>query len=481
MRKKKTIINLILSDSKISEKIDTLNNHYAEFKTYTDFEEVLYKADLDVGEKKTEAFLKIVDYIYRIILIEYRKDNVYLSPSILTSIIYSEWKNHPDQVIKNVVNQIYLYGLHKNSYIVFPLVRFGIAKSGVKLFFQRSMTISLKTSDAVFFPQSNSKEQTIKNIESYIHSFESKKPNIIRKTIDHYDRSRPLEWFSKNPIVILKIKSTFGESNYENEYIITKILEREIAKLILLKLSQNQDGISDKNFDISTLGVNNFSTKDIKHYLYLSIFRGKLKPLAIPIHEGRGLISEILSTRLDIFPEMVTEKNKLKEMWKFIDSTFNNFLVNKHNVENINFQRRIISSMDFLRRSISSRIGVDKWIYFGSSLELLLSEGVKSGNTETIAMNGTFVVRQKQEEVYKALIKIYGNRSQAVHDGQESDDAIEAFYKYYIKIFYGITRLYSEGKINPALKRPLNEYIKKKITNGTLTTWEKNKLANKIS
>ncbi|TGK89242.1 hypothetical protein EHQ24_00110 [Leptospira noumeaensis] len=480
MKNKKTYLKKILSHANVIKNSATLHTYYHnDFKIFNNFEHLLNESENRYGKTKTNQFLNLFDSIYRAILLEFRNDSIFLSPSMLSTLIYFEWKSNSLLFIDKTIESLYLYGINKHSYIIFPLVKFGISKSGIKMFFSKKLSLSLNLKESIFFPQTNDHNKTILSISNYIQQSENKKPNLDLKLIAHYLKSRPLEWFNKNPIAILKIKSTFS-SYYENEFIISKILEKEIAKLIILNISQKKKYLAKTNSDISTLNVNNFSTKDIKHYLYLYKQKDKTIPVAIPLHEGRGFVSELINTNLDIFLHKGSPSANTLEIFNFIDLVYNIILSKKIKGEEFNFYMRIISSLEFLRRSISTRIGIDKWIYFGSALEILLSEGVKGVITETIKINGAFLIKTKQESLYKKIETIYDNRSKAIHQGTETEDSIKDFYSTYTEIFHGLIKLIKKKKLDLKLKRPLNDFIKKSIVNGKLTKWEKKKISDRI-
>ncbi|MBP8083834.1 MAG: hypothetical protein KAZ87_11600, partial [Spirochaetes bacterium] len=440
----------------------------------------MYKAIDDHDEKLINSFEKIFSYIHGVIILEFRKDDIFLSSSVLYELLYCEWKSNVNNFISKTIDSIFIYGLNSNCFIFFPLINFGLNQSGIKLFFMKDINVSFDSESAIFFPQTNNKDKTITNLTNIIKKFGAKKSSLNTSLIDHYLNTRPIDWFYKNPFVVLKIKSSFNEY-YENEYIIIRLLEKEITKLVLLSMYQINKDIKTKTYDVSTKNINNFHTKDIKHYLFFHLSKGVYKPVCVPIHEDKGVFHDIMNTKINLNISKTKNVNKIKIIWKFIDDIYKTYLLKPKEENVLRFVERIISSLEFMRRSVSSSSNVDKWIYFGAALELLLSEDVRGQITETICLNGAFCVKINQEKIYNSLIQIYDFRSRAVHEGIGNEETIEAHYAVYIELLFSFSELFKSKKINPKEARPINSFIKKKIIQNQLTKWEKVKLSNKIA
>ncbi|MBP8083266.1 MAG: hypothetical protein KAZ87_08715, partial [Spirochaetes bacterium] len=64
-------------------KIDILEKHYhSKLKGYSTVEELMYKAIDDHDEKLINSFEKIFSYIHGVIILEFRKDDIFLSSSV---------------------------------------------------------------------------------------------------------------------------------------------------------------------------------------------------------------------------------------------------------------------------------------------------------------------------------------------------------------------------------------------------------------
>ena len=275
MRKKKTIIASLKSNPDFINNISLLAQHYHNnFCIYSSVEELIYKSIDDYGERKVKSFEKLFSTIHWTIILEFRKDDIFLSSSALYEVIYYEWKNDANNFLLKVIDNIFVYGLNADCYILVPLIKFGLNKAGIKLFFLGDLNISFITDSAVFYPQTNNKEKTIENIVNAIKIQGDKRVKLDTRAIEHYLLSRPLKWFSSNPLAIIKIKSSFHDY-HENEYIILRLFEKEITKLVILSMFQISNDIDKKSYDFSTRIINNFHTKDIKHYLFFHKTKNK--------------------------------------------------------------------------------------------------------------------------------------------------------------------------------------------------------------
>jgi hypothetical protein len=86
--------------------------------------------------------------------------------------------------------------------------------------------------------------------------------------MEHYERSRPTKWLTRNPLLVVKAR-TFSNGDYENHRFITLNLERACSLLFMLASLQNGFPVHRNESLFETGGINNWQTQDIYHFILL--------------------------------------------------------------------------------------------------------------------------------------------------------------------------------------------------------------------
>ena len=90
---------------------------------------------------------------------------------------------------------------------------------------------------------------------------------LPRDLIEHWNRARPLRWFSYNPLVVYRMRSRPG-SYYENHFFV--LLNFDYTATMLLMMDTIKEAREDRiGSMLSTSRMNNFETLDFRHYLAL--------------------------------------------------------------------------------------------------------------------------------------------------------------------------------------------------------------------
>ena len=434
-----------LTFQKLIEEISKFNEPFYldTLETVMLQEKSCFKTEAD--EKKFWGmFSKLVSLFLR----PYYKNKLFPSEKYVSDLFFWEIKNIKEsssavaakKILDNIIDSIEIYNLLTDTLVIHPLADFGFQNVGNLLYFTKNITnIYFAFSDFIIFPQANSFNQALKNIRISMKHFKLSTTRLSKELFEHYQRSRNTKWLINNPIIIHRITQSY-DGYYDNQFFITKQLERHLSLLYLIKcLSEHNKLVKNRLF--ATSNTNNFQTYDEYHYFILNNNVDKYEPLCIPRHNK-------LSRSFDTFKLNITiplnfnrnDKRKMLEISKFMDKMYGLFYSSSKN-ENYYFIRR---SLSYFVRSYQAEYNADSILFLCIAFEMLLGERTIENITAHIANIILFLKNGNKNDI-KEFRKLYSSRSGVAHEGEPRECDIQYCRYLYFEILLIIIRLERRG------------------------------------
>jgi len=235
-----------VSDIKNNLKLHKAIKNISEFDKpfYVDTFESIFIQENECfkDEPEEKKFLGLFSNLVNSFLEPYYKNKLFPSQTFICDIFFLEIKKQKTMgsiimekcILDNVINSIEVYNLLEDTLVIHPLADFGFQNVGRSLYFYKGIaSIYFSFSDFIIFPQANSLNQALKNIETAMKHFKLPTTNLSKKLFEHYQKSRDTKWLINNPIIIHQVTQSY-EGYYENQVFIVKQLERHLSLLYLI-------------------------------------------------------------------------------------------------------------------------------------------------------------------------------------------------------------------------------------------------------
>lgn len=487
MRRATSIIQSLQSRSEYSERLDTILQHYQDpaFLGYNSYEDYVVRGpeNPNLSESRFNGFVRLISQLLSHVFQEFRQDSIFLAPEIVYELAYELIRRTPNTFTDQLVRTLRSAAPSAKAAIAFPLYNFGFQDAGAKLFFTRTTQWQFSTSKASFYPQTNSLSAARSIVCQFLQSNFGRRSKLDLASWNHTLRSRPVQWIHKNPFAMLSFPGFFSGPRSLQAFILQNI-EKEMNKLIVYSIIKRDSTVqtSGSVYDLATRGVNFFATRDVKHYLLMvpKNQRNEFAMSAVPLHRLQGAFFDLLDNDLliDISRPTIAAKRRIQQVWSYIDHCFHQVNTLRAGDNAHAFYKRTLLSFEFFRRALSNYSSVDKWIFFGSAVEILLSEGVNGSLTTTIARNAAFLAEKRKVHIKKAVQDLYDIRSQAIHLRAPPSSPIQDYFRVYIAILEGIQKALKSRLFDANQSRPIHEYIRARIRKGQINSEERALLAN---
>lgn len=163
-----------------------------------------------------------------------------------------------------MLQRIFSYGPQRPGLIVLPLTGFGIKGVGL-LKDSADRQLPAREAGMVVAAQTGSVAGAIEAITSAAQDL-GVEALLPADLIEHWSRSRPIDWLTENPLLIVRAHALPGEF-FEIEATIVASMEAAISAILIVQsMAPDDDGASPS---FSTSRVNNFETRDIRHFAVL--------------------------------------------------------------------------------------------------------------------------------------------------------------------------------------------------------------------
>ena len=455
---------------KISESIEFIKNNHSLLSGYSGVEDFVIDAYDYADQKKLGIIHHLVNVRARLARKLWQAE-IFIGVSVLDDLLFSLFRhNSTEDPIVELLNLINNYGLHHPGFVIYPIHSFGILGLGLGRFFtEQSPYFVDKETGIAISPQSNSKKTSIEFIEGTIS-----KLKLVYKLpydlLEHFLRSRSLDWFEKNPLLITKVNS-FTDGYYENQFLITTKL-RLTTSLIYLLSSLSNNNLNDKYKFTSSSSLNNYQTLDINHYLvFQKPINGKkaFNLNCIPMNISQPELVELSDLNIEINPKEWKERNKLAKriknaIRKVQNGYFANCITNSNKSSLSRVYNKIYTSLKYFKRSHKSSLFFDESVInLAMAFEILLTDYYAAGvfdrliNILSILLKG---VKGKQDFI-DSIKTLFQMRGSIVHTGTNSKKIdLQICYKAYAIVFIQLVEI-----IPDIMPKDENEPIKYVIDN----------------
>ena len=294
-------------------------------------------------------------------------------------------------------------------------------------------------------PQTNSLSRTTELINDAGASLGLKKP-VDHTLIEHWRNSRDARWLENNPLLIAGVTSVSGYY-YENEFLLlgrVRAITAAVAMLAALQPSSDERA----GLLFSSSQVNNWETRDIRHYVLLTDAPGKhLTGRAVPIHKRRrvGALSD-LTVELD--PRYWGRRpNQEAEVYDAVDALYSGYLqhaVGRSTQDALSrTHRKIFDAVDYFRQSHQGRD--QNWsaaVSLATAFEMILTDQFDRGVGERLRRRVELLLKgvPGTRRYQAAVAELYDARSGTVHRGEVTDLDLNTARRAFVLVFLALMR-----------------------------------------
>jgi hypothetical protein len=392
---------------------------------------------------------------------------VFIGVSVLDSLVYSAVTDIAvTDPAEEVLKTIQSLGMHRPGFVVYPLHSLGIVDVGVISFFAGvKARLVVPEAGVAVSPQTNDVGDSNEFLQSAMAEL-GVRGRLDTDMIAHYLRTRDLEWYSRNPLLFVKVRSLSG-SYFENQVLLLSRLRLSVSLLSMLHaLSREDDGAGNRW--ASTSIVNNSQTLDIYHYLLCETplrKRQKLGVQCVPMTAARLELAELSDLDVEFDPKEWSRRGKTvielcAAIGKLETGALHHLVLGRKNAPARAF-RKLYESLGYFRRSFrSGHSSAQQIISLATAFEMLLLDEFASGVKDRLVsrlrtiLSGVAGTRSYQE----ALYDLYEERSSLVHAGTPTEKTKLALcQRAYVMAFLRMMR--NVEKIPPKHARPMEFLI----------------------
>jgi len=396
---------------------------------------------------------------------------IFIGVSVLDTLLF--WAVKDDTVADPVtatLRRIRDFGLHRPAFVVYPLHSFGILGAGLFRFFTENETeFAVKPAGIVVSPQLNAKDEVVSFLKGAAEQLGVRK-RIPVYLVEHYMRSRPLQWLTRNPLLVVRTQS-FSGSYYENQALLCIHLFFATAHVFLLgSLTKHIDDDKAPTWS-STAKINNFQTLDIKHYLVferpIRAWRKSLSLSCVPMNASRTELAELSDLNVEIDPREWRRTplvaGRVQAAISKVETTYVRFCVGSgSNSTTANVMRKLHTSLMYFKRSFRSRSSeAESIVALAIAFEILVTDYYADNLKKRIARRVKLALRgvRGTTELQKAVADLFGARGAIVHGGYPPDEIdIRVGRRAYALAFLGLVEKLPADKV-PKSEMPIADLL----------------------
>lgn len=195
----------------------------------------------------------------------------------------------------------------------------------------------------------------------------------------------------------------------------------------------------------SSSQINNFSTRDIRHYIILSDAHGKhLTGRAVPIHKRRA-VDALSSLDIDLDPSYWGRRPKAAdELYLAVDNLFNGYL--QHSIGKSKedaLSRKLFDAVEYFRLSNQGRN--PDWsaaVSLATAFEMALTDQFDRGVADRLRRRTALLLKgvRGTRAYQQAVVDLYDARSATVHRGELSDIDLSLARRAFVFVFLALMR-----------------------------------------
>jgi len=362
------------------------------------------------------------------VLRELWRREMFIGVSVIDEMLFDAVKDASiANPVQHVLELIRDHGLHRPGFLLFPVHSLGVLGAGlVSITEEADFSIFIDEYGLAARPQSNSYKKTVAFLEEVRTHFGITQ-RLPRETLEHWRRSRRLNWMESNPLLAVSTQS-FPGSYYENQSLLIAKLRFAASLIFMFSALEHPRADNGMGRLTSTAAVNNWETLDLHHYVVL--FRSpKGKDLSgdcIPMmNQSSSDLVEPTDLSVDLNPAHWKKKTGLGSrvvaaIQRVQAGYFKHQFHAGKDSTRARVHRKLFNALKFFRRSFRTTVGSDEAIVnLGASFEVLLSDGGK-GVGKRIKRRLALALEEETDRkaMMEAIENLYGARSEAIHAGE---------------------------------------------------------------
>lgn len=381
-------------------------------------------------------------------------ENIFIGISVLDEMVFQQATSSGSDIVSGVLKELETLSASNEGFVIYPLHGLGMEIPRLlRKEPERKPYAVFKESGVAITAQVHSADAAYERICLLLRKLD------VSDKVDAFDLSHyatHLHWLTRNPLMIVRVASHTG-SYYENQFIYTlKIRLRSALIAMIEAVSVARNHIIAKYESSSS--VNNFETLDIRHYLVGEAPIGSrkivelrrvpmnLRPLEL------ALLSDLpvsIASRTLRLPAIATVSRKATHAIEFIEQGhLKHVNLGKGSSANQRLYARIVTALDWFRRSTSARItDAESVVCLAVAFETLLTDQYAPGVSARIVRRARILMKGRHGIIQslQAIEALYHARSAIVHSGSaaKKDDMIEAraaFVHCFIRLVATIER-----------------------------------------
>ena len=356
------------------------------------------------------------------------KEEIYIGMSIIDDLAFQFAKNNAGPIATQVIAYLTKTHIGTSGFVIYPLHGFGLEiepmywkNTALKTYVQfRELGVCLCS-------QNNNFDSAYKRISSMASKL-GVVGKVPRETLRHFVDSRSMNWFTCNPLMMVKIASHTGDY-YENQFIYTlKIRIASALAAMLYALSADRGDEVDKF--ASSSEVNNWETLDIRHYLVAETNKDKSVPLklrSVPMNLAAmdlarlSDLTAILSSKTLGQRNLSVAKRMFAPALKVLESGY----ITHVNADSSNkvcrrVFSRVITALDWYRQSFGARVTDDEAIVaLAIAFETLLTDHYTGGVRDRVTRRLGICLKGRRgvKDYIGAVASVMEARGAIVHNG----------------------------------------------------------------
>ena len=359
---------------------------------------------------------------------------VYVGVSIIDELVFQSAKKAPSQICQDVLSFLTKSHAGKAGFVLYPLHGFGIEQAPLlrsdpalkpHLHFQKF--------GICFCPQTNSFEVATKRV-SEMASRLGVVGKIDPSDLRHHTNAGAMDWFTRNPLMMVKIASHTGDY-YENQFVYTLKI-RIAATLAAMLYALGADRGHQVEKFVSSASINNWETLDIRHYLIGEARDKKSDPVdlrRVPMNVAAldlARLSDLTLTLSSKTLNLAFLKSARRSLVLALKTVESGHLTHVNIASSDKVRRqvfaRIVTALDWYRQPFSARVtGDEAVVALAVAFETLLTDAYARGVSARIQRRVRICLRGKRgvADYLAAIISVMEARGAIVHNGSTVKEA----------------------------------------------------------
>lgn len=428
----------------VGDYADWLVSQAANLQAWSDVEDVAIAASDEPPNKSARAICHHIMMIRAELARQLWARHIFVGVSILDELVFLTAKQGEADPVLATLERLRDSRLDFQSLLVFPLQSYGVLAAGLLRPLAGATTAMINTSQRfVLNPQTNNLGRTTALLNEVGPQLGVKK-GVEHDLVEHWRKSRGARWLADNPLLVAGVTSVTGYY-YENEFLLLgRVRAITAAVAMLAALQPRKEDRAATLFSSSQ--INNWETRDVRHYLLLSDAPGKhLTGRAVPIHKRRQ-VDALSDLSVELDPRYWGTRPLAEQgVYTAVSDLYSGYL--RHSVGGgpddslSRTYRKLFDAVDYFRRSHQGRD--QDWsavVSLATAFEMVLTDQYEAGVTKRLRRRVELLLRgvRGTRAYQQAVVDVYEARSAVVHRGDVAPIDLVSARKAFVLVFLAL-------------------------------------------